>query len=457
MRFDGFAWLRLVIASAVPCFALSDADDGMSGADSVAFVGEGVPAHLTYFRGPLNRSSTLNEGRPVYLHTTTDAALWYASGAWNLGSTDHVGAKLGFFRAESAALVPEDIVGPAWHLGVGEGWIFAPELRCVSGLVLRDEVRGHAKEVILKGTTPELAHAIFLGSYSRRPEAEWQAGRPAYSKRVQDPRSPGDYKEALLRYQAPNWVIGWELELLAGEGSSFFVADSAWVAENISSGWHVSFESSWQAAPEVRCVAREEIPLEGVEPGQVRARWRASRRTDSSSHVAHAPQLGCIQCKRSALWASRSEQHALATPSSDHSPSLLNPIARATKVALVGPLDTITAFTLSRFYDRYNRTAQISNGRYVYVHASIDAALWHVQGAWAVGFLADIGRPSGLLLVVSFMGLERYTATSTISAVASCKAIFLTLELAGLRTLHPKCEHPPPICGRWTRHLSLTR
>jgi hypothetical protein len=72
----------------------------------------------------------------------------------------------------------------------------------------------------------------------------------------------------------------------------------------------------------------------------------------------------------------------------------------------------MTAFTLSRFYDRYNRTDQIANGRYVYRHASIDAALWHISGMWAIGFLADIGMPSGLLLVVT-LALRDQTAHSS--------------------------------------------
>lgn len=272
---------------------------GMAGAAAHAAMGQdtaAVPAELegaaavVYLVGPTaegvnrkyigayGRGSQIVNGRFTYSRIGQGGdpmrMLWYcdggeSAGQWWAGPKGNLGSPAGWLAVHDSALTPESITAP-WRAipRGGTGWLELPGLRCATGeageRLHLEEVEAHrvreaeearllllaaAQRVHLVGMTPDGVHNDYLGAYDREPGLV--NGRPSYAM--------AGCGEKMLWFSSLNgyWHAG-PRSNLGGPRGWLAVYDLAPLPERVTGQWQVgAVDSSWTAAPDVRCLAAQ--------------------------------------------------------------------------------------------------------------------------------------------------------------------------------------------------------
>ena len=140
-------------------------------------------ATVVYLRGPTRepfsfalgkyeRSVEMCQQRHVYTSPDDERALWWADGAWYLGSKGSVGKRSGFLTAKENTDVPEDIAVAWSSASADNGWVDC-QVECITEEVhtraVAESLANASAVVYLSGTLSGGVNAICLGAYARQP------------------------------------------------------------------------------------------------------------------------------------------------------------------------------------------------------------------------------------------------------------------------------------------------
>jgi hypothetical protein len=280
----------------------------LEGAAAVVYlVGPTAPGVNRKYIGAYGRGSQIVNGRYIYSRIGQGGdpmrMLWYCDGGdspgqWWAGPKGNLGCPAGWLAVHDSALTPETITA-SWRAipRGGAGWLELPGLRCAAGedgeRLHLEEVEAHraheaeeaerllraaAKRVHLVGVTPDGVHSDYLGAYDREPGLV--NGRPAYAM-----TGTGD---KMLWFSSLNgyWHAG-PRSNLGGSRGWLAVYDLAPLPERVTGQWQVgAVDSSWTAAPDVRCLAADATGRE--EEHEARAGQQERRARDDEVRPARS-------------------------------------------------------------------------------------------------------------------------------------------------------------------------
>ncbi|EOD16518.1 hypothetical protein EMIHUDRAFT_466602 [Emiliania huxleyi CCMP1516] len=201
------------------------------GSERVALVGATPGGAQCSRLGVFVKRHDLINGMPSYEKDGDPSVMMWYSGGWKVGDAKQLGRKGCGISCPDDAFAPETATR-AWrvNLPAGGGWCDAPDVRCIAGAALSEELKRAAARVALVGKAPKGAQdaSAWMGVFSKCDEEV--NGHPSYELEGNG--------EVMLWHAADCWYVGNAED--AGEQVGFLsVRDGALLPQSISRVWRV--------------------------------------------------------------------------------------------------------------------------------------------------------------------------------------------------------------------------
>ena len=196
------------------------------------------------------RSAALVNGRPSYARDER-AAIWFADGAWVVGSADRIGQRLGAMLALDLAATP-DAISAQWSINQGDGTRkTSPTARCVSGdngsSVAAEEARqleqklaALPRTVYITASKTDKVRRAYCGAYNVQRGRATVNGRLVYLREgsIASGKSVSDTTK-MIWYAGGVWYVGVAKYIGTQMGAMLAVSDPALGPEQVSHQWRI--------------------------------------------------------------------------------------------------------------------------------------------------------------------------------------------------------------------------
>jgi len=210
-------------------------------------------AHFAFALGMYQRLDEMCQQRHVYASSDGQFAMWWAHGAWYVGSRASTGKRGGFLAAKENTDVPEDISVPWMASSPGSGWVETPGVSCVTeearAEAARAAVSDAADTVYIVGSCPGAVNAACIGAYVR------QADQPLCNERFTYLNATAACGPLMLwasHAVTGSWYVGAPADVGTRRGL-LSVEDATVRPEAIAATWQVATADGFVAAPALSC------------------------------------------------------------------------------------------------------------------------------------------------------------------------------------------------------------